>query len=183
MSTISKHYAFPSVHYIKLASVHYIKSTTTHFLVSTISNFIVSITNIKHYAFSTVHYIKFPSVHCTHQTLHISYCPLYQIISNTIMSKVRTLHFSYAKMSKLRPHSKCPPYQMTTHFLCKNVKNASLIGMSTISKSLHIFYTNMPKLRSPCVHYINHNTFTIQISQNCAHQMSTISITTHLLYK
>src|ERR1700693_5094540 len=72
---------------------------------------------------------------------------------------------------------------MTTHFLCKNVKNASLIGMSTISKSLHFSYTNMQKLRTPNVHYIKHNTFTIQISQNCAHQMSTISITTHLLYK
>src|SRR6202022_3789337 len=74
-------------------------------------------------------------------------------------------------------HTKCPPYQ-----------------------SLHIYCTNKPKLRSPCVHYINHYTFTIQISQNCvhqtqhytfltktsqncAHQMSTISITTHLLYK
>jgi hypothetical protein len=162
--------------------------------VSTISNFLVSITHIKHYAFSTVHYTKFPSVHCTHQTLHISYCPLYQIISNTIMSKVRTLHFSYAKMSKLRPHSKCPPYQMTTHFLCKNVKNASLIGMSTISKSLHFSYTNMPKLRppnttlhfpyqnkpklrTPNVHYINHYTFTIQTSQNCVHQINHYTFT------
>lgn len=56
------------------------------------------------------------------------------------MSKVRTLHFSYAKMSKLRTHRKCPPYQMTTHFLHKQVKIASLIGMSTISITTLFLY-------------------------------------------
>src|ERR1700692_1233029 len=71
--------------------------------------------------------------------------------------KITTLFlYKYAKIA----HTKCPLYQ-----------------------SLHIYYTNKPKLRSPCVHYINHYTFTIQISQNCVHQMSTISITTHLPYK
>ena len=142
MSTISKHYAFPSVHYIKLASVHYIKSTTTHFLVSTISNFIVSITNIRHYAFSSVHYIKFPSVHYKYQTLRIFHSPLYQI-------------------------SQCPLHiSNTTHFLQSTISNF-LVFIAHIKHytfpTVHYIKLYQTLSCQKCGHY----TFPMQKCQNC----------------
>src|SRR5258705_13471582 len=67
----------------------------------------------------------------------------------------------------------------TTLFLHKHVKIASTIPITTLFLYKHV------KIAShfPSVHYINHYTFPIQISQNCVHmQVSTISITTHFLH-
>src|SRR5882757_5111810 len=67
----------------------------------------------------------------------------------------------------------------TTLFLHKHVKIASTIPITTLFLYKHV------KIAShfPSVHYINHYTFLIQISQNCVHmQVSTISITTHFLH-
>jgi hypothetical protein len=62
------------------------------------------------------------------------------------MSKVRTLHFSYAKMTKLRTHRK----------------------MSTISNDYSFpIQTTQNCVLDRNVHYINHYTFPIQTCQNC----------------
>ena len=70
-----------------------------------------------------------------------------------IASTKHNTTLSLPKQAKIA-HTKCPPYQ-----------------------SLHIYCTNKPKLRSPCVHYINHYTFTIQTSQNCVHQINHYTFT------
>jgi|SRR5271154_160897 len=119
MSTISKHYTFLHKH---VTTVHYIKHYT--FPIQTCQN-------CGHKQMSTIskHYTLFA------QTCHN--CPLYH-----------SLHFSYAKLPKLRPH---PTVHYITHYTF-----------------LHKHITT--------VHHINHYTFATQNRQNCVHiQMSTIS--------
>ena len=92
------------------------------------------------------------------------------------LSTNSTLHFPYQNKSKLRPshntshllYKQMSTISITIHLLYKQAKIAPT--KCPLYQSLHIYYTNKPKLRPPNVHCINRYTFTMQTSQNCANQ-------------
>ena len=166
VSTISKHYTFlikiapiyASVHYINTLHFSYTKNSHHTFLmqVSTISEHYTfpmqTCQNCVHMQVSTI------SQHCTFpitvhhiKSLHFSYANMPKLrpyasvhhikwlhFSYTTVHHIKSLHFSYANMPKLRPNASvhyitalhfshnCPPYQITTLFLCKHAKIASI---------------------------------------------------------
>ena len=133
-----------------------------------------------------IHHAKFPKMRLPNTTLHFWY-GVHQF--NT--TQHASIHYTFlCKHVKIASMHNCPPIQHCT-FLTKTSQNCAhhtthhtcYTNKCPLYQSLYIYYTNKPKLRPPNVHYINHYTFTIQTSQNCAHQMSTVSIATHLLCK
>jgi hypothetical protein len=82
---------------------------------------------------------------------------------------IKTLHFSYAKSPKLRPHTNVHHIR-TLHIPTQITKFASLHKCPPYQNTTNP-YANMSKLR-PCttVHYVNHYTFPMQTSQKCVHQ-------------
>src|SRR5882757_840942 len=92
-------------------------------------------------------------------------------------------------MSKLRPlyqslHFFKQTCQNCVHHINHCTFPTKIFLVSTIPITT-LFLHKHVKIAShfPSVHYINHYTFLIQISQNCVHmQVSTISITTHFLH-
>src|SRR5277367_3499257 len=120
-------------------------------------------------------------------------CPPYQntTLCYTNMSKLRTLHFCYTKSQKLRPYANVPLCQITTHFLCKHVKIASLCKCPLYQITTHfllqiastckcppyqISFTTLflyksakiASITSSSVHHINHYTFPIPNHQSRA---------------
>ena len=165
MSTISNDCSFPmqtSQNCVLDGNVQCINHYT--FPIQTWQNCapIANVHHISHYTF-----IMQNSQKCVYQTQHYTSG---MVSTNSTQHNTHqfTTH-SYANMSKLRPCTTVHQFN-TALSLPKQVKIAPITQHITLA-----IQTN--------VHYINHYTFTIQTSQNCAHQMSTVSIATHLLCK
>jgi len=124
------------------------------------------------YQCQSLHFPKQTCQNCVHYISHYTFLNKHVKIASTISITAHFLH-KHEKIFLVSTIS------ATTLFLHKHVKIASTIPITTLFLYKHV------KIAShfPSVHYINHYTFLIQISQNCVHmQVSTISITTHFLH-